>query len=90
MSFRDTFTRGSSNENLQYDDTASMFFIATVMVVLTIALAVHLFKKVLRPWGNVNGLKLAELNPILKAKVSKFKQERRYSFISLWFVIKVV
>lgn len=90
MSFRDTFTRGSANENLQYDDTASMFFVATVLVVVAIWLAVHLLRKVVRPWGDVRGLTEAASNPALKQKVAQFKQERRWSFFTLWFVVKVL
>ena len=89
MSFRDTFTRGSGNEHLQYDDTASMFFVATVLLVVTLWLAIHLLKKVMRPWGDIRGLKEAASNPALKQKVIQFKKERRYSFITFWFVLKV-
>ena len=89
MSFRDTFTRGSANEHLQYDDTASMFFVSTVLLVLTAWLAVHLLRKILWPWGDIKGFKEAASNPALKHKVAQFKKERRYSFLTFWFVLKV-
>lgn len=90
MSFRDTFTRSSSSsENLQYDDTASMHFLATVLCLVGLALLYSLAKNVLFPWGRVRGLAQAEKNSVLKPKVQRFKRERRYAFLSFWFVLKV-
>lgn len=66
-----------------------MFFVATVLLVLVVSLTVHLLRKVLWPWGNIRGLKEASLNPTLSQKVAKFKEERRFSFFTFWFVVKV-
>jgi preprotein translocase subunit Sec63 len=90
MSFRDTFTRSSSSENLQYDDTASLHFLATVMSILSVALLYNIGKKALFPWGNVRGLKEAGKNSVMKAKVERFKKERRYSFLTFWWLLKLV
>lgn len=88
MSFRDTFTKGSNNRNLQYDDTASGFFLSTLLTIVSLCLFVHLIRKVLSPWGNIPGLKDAEKNPILQPKVREMKKSKKYSFLTFWFVVK--
>eukprot|EP01017_Pseudomicrothorax_dubius_P044668 TRINITY_DN7571_c0_g1_i7.p1 TRINITY_DN7571_c0_g1~~TRINITY_DN7571_c0_g1_i7.p1 ORF type:complete len:444 (+),score=112.29 TRINITY_DN7571_c0_g1_i7:25-1356(+) len=47
MSFRDTFTRDDSDSNLQYDDTASYYYISTILVVIAIPLAWNVVKNIL-------------------------------------------
>lgn len=57
MSFRDTFTRGSGNQNLQYDDSASMYFIVTLLIVIILPLVVSILKSILFPLRNIKGIK---------------------------------
>jgi hypothetical protein len=49
MSFKDTFTRGDSNESkLQYDDTAFNYFFIAVCVTICIPLGINLLLPFLR------------------------------------------
>jgi hypothetical protein len=74
MSFRDTFTRNSSsNENLQYDDTAAYHFLATILIIVALPLLYNIFKTILNPFGYIPKLKDIEGKPQFIKKIAKFK-----------------
>ena len=89
MSFRDTFTRNDSSENLQYDDNASYHFFTTILLLVLLPLLYSIIKTILNPFGNIPRLKEIEKEPHFVKKVAKFKQENRFSYFGCWFVFKV-
>lgn len=90
MSFRDTFTRNSSNENLQYDDTAAYHFLTTMLLLIAIPLFYNIIKALLNPFGHIPRLKEIEDKPQFVKKIAKFKKENKYKFVNCWFIVKVL
>lgn len=74
MSFRDTFTRGSGSENLQYDDTAAYHFCTTMLILIAVPLFYSIIKSILYPFSHIPSLHEIEKKPQFKEKVKKFKK----------------
>ena len=90
MSFRDTFTRNSnSSENLRYDDNAAYHFYITILILVVVPLGYNIAKTILNPFSHIPTLSELEKKRQFRDKISKFKKENKYNYISFKFVLKV-
>jgi hypothetical protein len=89
MSFRDTFTKSSSSENLQYDDNAAYHFYVTILAIVGVGLAWSVSRRILYPFAHITSLELVENSPHFKEKIQRFKKDNRWSYVSFTFILKV-
>lgn len=89
MSFRDAFTRGSSSENLRYDDAAAYHFYMTVLIIVGLPLGWSILKTITNPFSHIPTLSELEKKRQFRDKIAKFKKENKYGFITFRFVLKV-
>lgn len=91
MSFRETFTRSSSNsEHLRYDDTAAYHFGITILIILACPLAYSLLSAVLRPFSHIPQLDDLQKKRHFRDKIARFKKENRHAYFTFKFVLKTV
>ena len=91
MSFRDTFTRDSSGkENLQYDDVAFHHFFITLLLVIVLPLLYTVVRTILNPFRHLPNLKEIEDKKQFQDKISRFKKDNKYSYITCGFIFKVL
>ena len=90
MSFKDAFTRNSnSSENLRYDDNAAYHFYMTILIIVVLPLAYSIIKTIANPFSHIPNLSEVEKKRQFRDKISKFKKENRYAYITFKFVLKV-
>jgi preprotein translocase subunit Sec63 len=90
MSFKDTFTRTNSSENLRYDDNAAYHFYMTILIIVVIPLTYSLLKTIFNPFSHIPTLSDLEKRRQFRDKISKFKKENKYSYITFKFILKVL
>ena len=74
MSFRDTFTRGGSSENLRYDDAAAYHFYITILIIAAVPLTWSILKTIFNPFSHIPNLNQLEQKRQFRDKIGKFKK----------------
>lgn len=74
MSFRDTFTRSSSSENLRYDDAAAYHFYITILIIVVVPLGWSVLKTITNPFSHIPTLSELEKKKQFRDKIARFKK----------------
>lgn len=89
MGFKETFTRsGEQDSNLQYDDTAFLYFSLSFLLLLLIPLIYNLLRQVLL--NDLQEKQRMKGNKYLTAKFEEIKQIEKYDKLNRFLLLKLV
>ena len=88
--FKNTFGKDDSEHNLQYDNTAFLFFVISLSVTVSFVLIYFIVRQIVQGGKSSKEYRLVRNNPLFKEKLEGLKGRLPLVYTSASFVLKIL